>query len=233
MPSNAAYRQRIDQVAAGLKGRAAAIVLEPDVLALMTTCLTEAQQADTYASMAYAGKALKAASSRAKVYFDAGHSAWLSASDMAARLVRADIARSADGISLNVSNYRTNTELIPYARSVIAAAGAPGLKAVRVHRQPVVHGLHRGQISICERWAFDMRRRNVRLAAPRRATGDGMSRLPEQRQVLAVRCVLLVVPRIRFPSAVSRARTPAAPLSDLRSRNAESCGRSTLETLRT
>jgi endoglucanase len=130
LPSHAAYRQWIDQVGAGLKGRAAAIVLEPDVLALMTTCLTPAQQADTYASMAYAGKALKAASSRAKVYFDAGHSAWLSAGDMAARLVRADIAGSADGISLNVSNYRTDTELIPYAKSVIAATGDPSLKAV-------------------------------------------------------------------------------------------------------
>jgi len=130
MPSHAAYRQWIDQVAAGLKGRAAAIILEPDVLPIMTSCLTEAQQAETYASMAYAGKALKAASSRAKVYFDAGHSAWLAASEMAARLVRADIAHSADGISLNVSNYRTNTELIPYAKSVIAATGVPSLKAV-------------------------------------------------------------------------------------------------------
>jgi endoglucanase len=130
LPSHAAYRQWIDQVAAGLKGRAAAIILEPDVLPIMTSCLTEAQQAETYTSMAYAGKALKAASSRAKVYFDAGHSAWLSASEMAARLVRADIAHSADGISLNVSNYRSNTELIAYAKSVIAATGVPGLKAV-------------------------------------------------------------------------------------------------------
>jgi endoglucanase len=130
MPSHTAYRQWIDQVAAGLKGRAAAIVLEPDVLALMTDCLNSAQQADVYASMAYAGKTLKAASSRAKVYFDAGHSAWLSAGEMGARLVRADIANSADGISLNVSNYRTNTELIPYAKSVIAATGDPRLKAV-------------------------------------------------------------------------------------------------------
>ena len=72
LANHTAYRQWIDQVAAGLKGRAAAIILEPDVLALMTSCLNSSQQAEVYASMAYAGKKLKAASSQAKVYFDAG-----------------------------------------------------------------------------------------------------------------------------------------------------------------
>ncbi len=130
LASHSAYRQWVDQVAAGLKGRAAAIVLEPDVLALMTNCLSSAQQAEVYASMAYAGKALKAASSRAKVYFDAAHSAWLSPAEMAARLVRADIANSADGISVNVSNYRTNAESTAYIRNVIAATGVSRLKGV-------------------------------------------------------------------------------------------------------
>jgi endoglucanase len=130
MPNHTAYRQWIDQVAAGLKGRAAAIILEPDVLAQMTSCLNSSQQAEVSASMAYAGKTLKAASSRAKVYFDAAHSAWLSPSEMAARLVRADIANSADGISVNVSNYRSNAELIPYVKSVIAATGDSSLKGV-------------------------------------------------------------------------------------------------------
>jgi endoglucanase len=130
MPNHTAYRQWVDQVSAGLKGRAAAIVLEPDVLALMTDCLNSAQQAEVYASMAYAGKALKAASNRAKVYFDAAHSAWLSPGEMAARLVRADVAGSADGISVNVSNYRSNAELVPYVKSVIAATGDSSLKGV-------------------------------------------------------------------------------------------------------
>jgi endoglucanase len=128
--SHAAYRQWIDQVAAGLKGRAAAIILEPDVLALMSDCLNASQQAEVYASMAYAGKAFKAASSQAKVYFDAAHSAWLAPAEMAARLVRADIANSADGIAVNVSNYRTNAESIPYVKAVIAATGVSRLKGV-------------------------------------------------------------------------------------------------------
>ncbi|MEV4622120.1 glycoside hydrolase family 6 protein [Asanoa sp. NPDC049573] len=129
-PSHAAYRAWIDQVAAGLAGRPATIVLEPDVLPLMTNCQSASQQAETKASMAYAGKKLKAGSAQAKVYMDAGHSAWLSAADAASRLVGADIANSADGISINVSNYRANSEAVPYAKAVLAAIGAPQLKAV-------------------------------------------------------------------------------------------------------
>ena len=130
LPSHAAYRAWITQFAAGLKGRPAAIVLEPDVLAIMTSCLNSSQQDEVYASMAFAGKALRSASSQAKVYFDIGHSAWLSASDAAARLNRADIANSGDGISVNVSNYRTTAESTSYLHNVISATGISRLKGV-------------------------------------------------------------------------------------------------------
>lgn len=129
-PDHATYRQWVDQVAAGLAGRPATIVLEPDVLPLMTSCQNAGQQAETKASMAYAGKRLKAASAQAKVYFDAGHSAWLAPAEIAARLVGAEIATSADGISVNVSNYRTTAEAVPYAKQVIAATGVSRLTAV-------------------------------------------------------------------------------------------------------
>nr|ALR99813.1 cellulase [Thermoactinospora rubra] len=128
-PSHAAYRQWIDEAAAGLKGRPATIVLEPDVLALMSNCMSTAQQAEVKASMAYAGKALKAASSKAKVYFDAAHSNWHPPAEMAARLKAAGIS-SVDGISTNVSNYRFTADEVAYAKKVIAATGVPGLKAV-------------------------------------------------------------------------------------------------------
>ncbi|WBB81481.1 glycoside hydrolase family 6 protein [Micromonospora sp. WMMD882] len=129
-PSHTAYRQWVDQVAAGLGGRPATIVLEPDVLPLMTSCQNATQQAETRASMAYAGKKLKSGSSQAKVYFDAGHSAWLTPAEAANRLNGADISNSADGISLNVSNYRTTSEAVSYAKQVIAATGNSRLKAV-------------------------------------------------------------------------------------------------------
>ncbi|QFU89145.1 glycoside hydrolase family 6 protein [Amycolatopsis sp. YIM 10] len=129
-PSHPAYRQWVDQVAAGLAGRPAAIVLEPDVLPLMTNCQTPAQQAETSASMAYAGKALKAGSGQAKVYFDIGHSAWLNPGEAAARLKAADISGSADGISTNVSNYRNTSDEINFVKSVLGAVGDGRLRAV-------------------------------------------------------------------------------------------------------
>jgi endoglucanase len=129
-PDHASYRQWIDQVAAGLTGRAASVILEPDVLSLMSNCLNASQQAEVKASMAYAGKKLKAASTQVKVYFDAGHSNWLSPADMASRLVGADIANSANGISTNVSNYRSTADEVAYAKAVLAATGASSLRAV-------------------------------------------------------------------------------------------------------
>ncbi|HZG05899.1 MAG TPA: glycoside hydrolase family 6 protein [Streptomyces sp.] len=128
--SHSAYRQWIDQLAAGLEGRPAAVIVEPDVLALMSNCQNASQQAETRASMAYAGKALKAASPAAKVYFDAAHSRWLRPAEMASRLVAAGIADSADGISTNVSNYNRTADEVAYAKAVLNAVGSPRLNAV-------------------------------------------------------------------------------------------------------
>ncbi|MGW0506269.1 glycoside hydrolase family 6 protein [Micromonospora sp. NPDC003241] len=129
-PNHTAYRQWVDQVAAGLGGRPATIILEPDVLPIMTSCMNASQQAEVRASMAYAGKALKAGSSAAKVYYDIGHGGWLAPSEAAARLNAADIANSADGISVNVSNYRRTADEVSYAKQIIAATGNSRLKAV-------------------------------------------------------------------------------------------------------
>ena len=130
LSDHGAYRAWIDQVAAGLQNRRATIILEPDVLAIMSNCLSAAQQAETRASMAYAGKRLKAGSSQARVYFDIGHSAWLAPSEAASRLVASDIANSADGIATNVSNMRTTSAEVSYAKQVIAATGISRLQAV-------------------------------------------------------------------------------------------------------
>jgi len=129
-PSHAAYRAWVDEVAAGLAGRPASIVLEPDVLPLMTNCQNAGQQAETSASMAYAGKRLKAGSAAAKVYFDIGHSAWLSPGEAAARLRRAEISAAADGISTNVSNYRRTADEVAFAGAVLAGVGDGRLRAV-------------------------------------------------------------------------------------------------------
>lgn len=129
-PSHTAYRAWVDEVAAGLAGRAAYIVLEPDVLPLMTNCQSPAEQAETSASMAYAGKRLKAGSDQARVFFDIGHSAWLAPGEAADRLRAADVSGSADGISTNVSNYRTTADETAFAGAVLEALGDSRLRAV-------------------------------------------------------------------------------------------------------
>jgi endoglucanase len=129
-PSHSAYRAWVDEVSAGLAGRAASIVLEPDVLPIMSNCQSADQQNQTKASIAYAGKKLKAGSSRAKVYIDIGNSAWLSPSEAAARLRAADISNSADGIATNVSNYRSTSDEVAYAKAILGAVGDSRLKAV-------------------------------------------------------------------------------------------------------
>jgi endoglucanase len=129
-PSHSAYRAWVDEVAAGLAGRPATIVLEPDVLPIMSNCQSESQQAETRASMAYAGKKLKSGSGQAKVYYDIGNSAWLSPAEAANRLRAADIANSADGIASNVSNYRSTPDEVNYTKNILNALGDSRFKAV-------------------------------------------------------------------------------------------------------
>ncbi|GGW11687.1 hypothetical protein GCM10018980_01500 [Streptomyces capoamus] len=106
--SSAAYRKWIDAVAAGIGDSRAAVVVEPDGLALLpkdcgpatdpTGTLTAARLAD----LAYAVRTLKARPHTA-VYLDAGNVQWRSVGDIAQRLLDAGV-RAGDGFALNVSN---------------------------------------------------------------------------------------------------------------------------------
>ncbi|MCL3992439.1 glycoside hydrolase family 6 protein [Streptomyces lavenduligriseus] len=106
--SSAAYRQWIDAFAAGIGDRAAAVVVEPDGLALLprdcgpATDPTGELTATRLADLAYAVKTLKARP-RTAVYLDAGNVQWRAVGDMAQRLLDAGV-RQGDGFSLNVSN---------------------------------------------------------------------------------------------------------------------------------
>ncbi|MFF5436128.1 glycoside hydrolase family 6 protein [Streptomyces achromogenes] len=106
--SSAAYRQWIDAFAAGIGDRDAAVVVEPDGLALLPrdcgpdTDPTGELTATRVADLAYAVKTLKARP-RTAVYLDAGNVQWRAVGDMAQRLLDAGV-RQADGFSLNVSN---------------------------------------------------------------------------------------------------------------------------------
>jgi endoglucanase len=102
-----AYRHWIDRLALGIGNGKAAVIVEPDALASGCTSMHLLRYAVTrLAKLKHTG-----------VYLDAGHSHWQPARTMARRLRRAAISK-ADGFALNVSNYRTDDELIAYARQI-------------------------------------------------------------------------------------------------------------------
>ncbi len=91
------------------------VVLEPDALSL--DCLYE----NSVGLLAEAVSILKS-NVHISVYIDAGHSNWVPSADMATRLVDANVG-TADGFSLNVSNFYTNEENIIYGEEVSALIG--------------------------------------------------------------------------------------------------------------
>ena len=118
--SAADYRGWIDSVASGVGSAPAAIILEPDALA-MADCLSPDQRQERFALMRYAVDALTR-DPAAVVYIDAGHSRWLGAEDMAARLNQVGVSR-ARGFSLNTTNYYTTDEEIGYGEALSGLTG--------------------------------------------------------------------------------------------------------------
>lgn len=118
--SAADYRTWISSFAAGLAGRRAIVILEPDAIANWD-CLSSADRATRISLMQHAVQALKAQPGTA-VYLDGGNPSWLSASEQASRLRAANIAGS-DGFALNVSNFFSSSQNISYGASVSSLAG--------------------------------------------------------------------------------------------------------------
>jgi endoglucanase len=115
--SAADYRGWIDGVASDLGASPAAIVLEPDALA-MADCLSPDQRQERFGLLRYAVDALTR-DPAAAVYIDGGHSRWKSADDMAARLNEVGV-NHARGFSLNASNFFTTDEEIGYGEAISA-----------------------------------------------------------------------------------------------------------------
>ena len=114
------YRSWITAFANGIGTRKAAVVLEPDALAMMD-CLTTTDQQLRLDLIKYAVQAF-AAKGNISVYIDAGHQGWRSASTMASRLASAGIAM-AQGFSLNVSNFLLTSDNVAYGAEISALAG--------------------------------------------------------------------------------------------------------------
>ena len=113
--TGADYRQWIDGVAAAVGSSPAAVIVEPDALD-MADCLSPAQRDERFGLIRYAVDTLTR-NPAAAVYIDGGHSRWLSAQEIAARLnqVGVDHAR---GFSLNTANFYTTDEEIGYGEAI-------------------------------------------------------------------------------------------------------------------
>jgi endoglucanase len=118
------YRAFVDEVARGLRGSRAMVVLEPDALANLGACDTSA----TTGLMRYATRRLSSAG--AWVYLDAGHSSWVPAPQMAQRLKAAGVAR-ARGFATNVSNFNRTPRELRYARAVVRELARRGVSGRR------------------------------------------------------------------------------------------------------
>lgn len=115
-----AYKGWIDGVAGAIGGGPAAIILEPDALA-MADCLSADQREERYNLISYAVDTL-ARNPGTAVYVDAGHSRWVAADEMANRLNRVGVAK-ARGFSLNTANFFTTEEEIGYGDAISGMAG--------------------------------------------------------------------------------------------------------------
>jgi len=124
------YRAWIKQVAAGLRGTKAMVVLEPDALPLfsspVTTCTTKP---DGWQGMLrFASKRLSR--SGAWVYLDAGHSHW-TPYDTRPSFLKASGVKFARGISTNVSNFRPTADEKKYANTLLTGLRKLGIKGKR------------------------------------------------------------------------------------------------------
>ncbi|WP_156613657.1 MULTISPECIES: glycoside hydrolase family 6 protein [unclassified Mycobacterium] len=115
MASGGAYRAWIDDIAAGVGGSRAAIIVEPDALA-MADCLSGDQRQERFDLIRYAVDTLTR-NPAAAVYVDAGHLRWHSAEEMASRLNQAGVEH-ARGFSLNVANFFSTEEEIGYGEAI-------------------------------------------------------------------------------------------------------------------
>ncbi|MFE5261523.1 glycoside hydrolase family 6 protein [Streptomyces coelicoflavus] len=125
-PDLDAYDAWIDRFAAGLGPGEVIVVLEPDSVA-QSECLSAGERADRFASLARAGRVLKDAGPRTRVYYDAGHSGWHAPAKQAGWLEQAGAASadSSDGVFSNVSNFHATADEIAYDRAVLDALGGP------------------------------------------------------------------------------------------------------------
>ena len=114
------YRAWIADLADGLGGGPAAVVLEPDALAALGG-LPASARGDRTSLLAWATARLSRQPG-VSVYIDAGNASWVAPAEMARRLREAGVAR-ARGFALNVSSFHTTARSRAYGKAISRRVG--------------------------------------------------------------------------------------------------------------
>lgn len=118
------YLTWVGAVAEAIGDQRALVVVEPDAIpqALSGQCAPDGDPAATYAMLAAAVDRL-ATHENTLVYLDAGHPGWIADTAALAQALRDSGADTADGFSLNVSNFATTADNTTYGDALSAALG--------------------------------------------------------------------------------------------------------------
>jgi endoglucanase len=122
-PNISSYNTWVSNFSKGLGSKMLIVILEPDSLALQT-CLTSSEVTARDNALSAAVSTIKSANPNAKVYLDAGHSSWNSASEAANRLKLAGVTK-ASGFYTNASNFRYTADEVTFGKNVLSALGNP------------------------------------------------------------------------------------------------------------
>lgn len=121
--NRAAYEAYINGLCAAIGNSDVLFVYEPDSLPHLAN-LGGQERADRISIMTWAIQRVATLCPNARVYIDAGHSAWLSSNTIAG-LLREVHVENAAGFALNISNIRPDNEIIPFGQQVWGALGMP------------------------------------------------------------------------------------------------------------
>ena len=128
-PNDAAYKALINYVKAGINGRKSVVIIEPDSLTELKTCLNSAKQANRLSLLKYASDTLSI--SGTSVYVDAGNAfeqGTIAASQayMLPLLERVDISKDA-GFELDTSLDQYTSDEQRFGDQMVAALTAAGI----------------------------------------------------------------------------------------------------------
>ncbi len=119
----AKYRKWILAFARGIGDAGAVVILEPDALGQLRSCLNDEDAQQRLDLLRYAIRAFRQQPHTA-VYLDGGNANWVASDEMAQRLVAAGV-KEAHGFALNVSNYVATPKTVAYGKEIANQIGEP------------------------------------------------------------------------------------------------------------